>query len=116
MAEGRHGMPGRSGKSLLSDFDPASRALLLSQAGFAGSRAITALPTAPELRMPSECMRVVLLRRLRRPLPHMPRHCRCGGALDELGDHRAACPVAGVLGEARHLNGPPPGPMFSCVT
>ena len=73
-------------ENLLSDLDPASRALLLSQAGPGGSRAITALPTAPELRMPSDCMRVVLLRRLRLPLPHA------------LGDHRAACPVAGVLG------------------
>ena len=85
-------------EGLLSDLDPASRALLLSQAGPGGSRAITALPTAPELRMPSDCMRVLLLRRLRLPLPHVPRHCRCGGTLDALGDHRAACPVAGVLG------------------
>ena len=66
-------------ESLLSDLDPASRALLLSQVGPGGSRAITALPTSPELRMPSECMRVVLLRRLRLPLPHAPRQCRCGG-------------------------------------
>ena len=48
--------------------------------------------------MPSECMRAVLLRRLRLPLPHAPKQCRCGGTLDPLGDHRAACPVAGVLG------------------
>ena len=59
-------------ESLLSDLDPASRALLLSQAGLGCSRAITALPTSPELRMPSECMRAVLLRRLRLPLPHAP--------------------------------------------
>ena len=85
-------------ESLLSDLDPASRALPLSQAGPGGSRAITALPTSPELRMPSECMRVVLLRWLRLPLPHAPRQCRCGGSLNPLGDHRAACPVAGVLG------------------
>ena len=97
MAAGRHVTLGCSGESLLSDLDPASRALLLSQVGPGGSRAITALPTAPELRMPSDCMRVVLLRRLRLPLPHVPRQCRSGGALDALGDHRA-CPVAGVLG------------------
>ena len=78
-------------ESLLSD-------LLLSQAGPGGSRAITARPTSPELRMPSECMRVVLLQRLRLPLPHAPRPCRCGRSLDPLGDHRAACAVAGVLG------------------
>ena len=27
-----------------------------------------------------------------------PCQCRCGGRLDPLGDHRAACPTAGVLG------------------
>ena len=48
--------------------------------------------------MPSECMRVVLLRRLRLPLPPAPRQFRCGGSLDPLGDHRPACPMAGVLG------------------
>ena len=85
-------------ESLLSDLDPASRALLLSQAGPGGPRAVTALPTAPEFRMPSECMRILLLRRLRAPLPHAPRRCRCGGALDVWGDHRTACPTAGVLG------------------
>ena len=85
-------------ESLLSELDMASHALLLSQAGPGGSRAITALPTSPELRLPSECMRVLSLRRLRMPLPHAPRRCRCGGMLDVFGDHRAACPVAGVLG------------------
>ena len=29
---------------------------------------------------------------------HSCRQCRCGGRLDPLGDHRAACPTAGVLG------------------
>ena len=70
--------------SLLSDLDQASRALLLSQAGPGGSRALTVLPTAPEFRMPSDCMRVLLLRRLRLPLPHTPTRCRCGGTLDTL--------------------------------
>ena len=32
------------------------------------------------------------------PLPHAHRRCRCGGMLDVFGDHRAACPVTGVLG------------------
>ena len=40
--------------------------------------------------------------RFRQPLPVAPRTCRwekkCGGALESLGDHRAACPTAGVLG------------------
>ena len=54
--------------SLYSDLDPASRALMLSQAGPGGSLAITVLPTAPVFRMPSSHMRVRLLRRLRQPL------------------------------------------------
>ena len=44
----------------------------------------------PEFRMPSDCMRVLLFRRLRLPLPHTPRRRRCGGTLDALGDHRAS--------------------------
>ena len=63
--------------SLYSHLDPASRALMLSQAGPGGSLAITVLPTAPELRLPSSHMRVLLLRRLRQPLPVAPRTCRC---------------------------------------
>ena len=62
-------------------------------------RAVVALPTAPEVDFSSDCMRVLLLRRPRAPLPHAPRRCRCGGKLDVLGDHRSACPTAaGVLG------------------
>ena len=44
---------------------------------------------APEFRIPSDCIRVLLLRRLHAPRP--------GGRLDPLGDHRAACHTAGVL-------------------
>ena len=86
------------GRHLSCDLDPASRALLLSQAGPGGPRAVVALPTAPEFRLSSECMRVLLLRHLRASLPHAPRQCRCGGRLDALGDHPSACPTAGVLG------------------
>ena len=75
----------------------ASRALILSQAGPGGSLAITVLPTAPKFRLPSSHMRVLLLRRLRQPLPVVPHTCRCGSALDPRGDHRTACPTAGVL-------------------
>lgn len=80
-----------------SVLDPASRALLLSQGGAGGAAALTVLPSRPEYRLPAEQFRVLLLRRLRLPLPPTPRLCRCGGALDPLGDHRAACPTAGVL-------------------
>ena len=54
-------------------------------------------PTAAELRLPSELFRIVLLRRLRMPLPAFARACRCGRPADALGDHVAACPTSGVL-------------------
>ena len=81
---------------LFSDLDPASRALLLSQSGPGASCAMTVLPTGPEFR-------IMLLRRLRTPLPLAPKRCRCGGALDEYGDHRSACAQVGVLA---HRAGP----------
>ena len=86
----------RALETLLADLDGASRALL-SQAGPGGSLALTALPTREEFTLQDDTFRCVLLRRLRLPLPLEARACRCGGALDELGDHRAACPTAGVL-------------------
>ena len=67
------------------------------------------LSTAPEFRLPNSHMRVFLLHRLRQPLPVAPRTAGAmvlWNALDLLGDHRAACPTAGVLGErARRSNG-----------
>ena len=88
-------MAGRN--TLFSDLDLASRALLLSQAGPQAGRALHVLPTAAELRLPSELFRIILLRRLRMPLPASARACRCGRPADALGDHVAACPTSGVL-------------------
>ena len=82
---------------LFSEITPASRTLLLSQAGPGGSTVLTTLPTRPEYYMGDDVFRVTLLRRLRWPLPPTARVCRCGGELDILGDHRAACATAGVL-------------------
>ena len=42
--------------------------------------------------------RVLLLRRLRLPLPLAERVCRCRRTLDTYSDHRAACARAGPLG------------------
>ena len=81
-------------ETLLSDLDSAFRALLLSQAGSGGSVVLTTLTTREEFTMPDEVARCVLLRRLRLPLPLSSRLCRCGGELDGLGDHRAACATA----------------------
>ena len=85
-------------RQLLASLDPASRALLLSQAGPMAARALTVLPTAPETKLEAHLFRVVLLRRLRMPLPYSACRCRCRRVLDPLGDHRSACGNAGVLG------------------
>ena len=42
--------------------------------------------------------RVVLLRRLRLPLPLSLHTCWCGRQIDKFGHHRASCARAGVLG------------------
>ena len=57
----------------------------------------TVLPTNPDFIVPCAQFRVLLLRRLRMPLPLAPRMCACRGQLDPLGDHRAACANSGVL-------------------
>ena len=88
----------RAFETHLSELSPASRALLLSQTGPFAARAINVLPTHPDVTIPSAQFRVLLLRRLRMPLPLAPRRCACHGQLDPLGDHRAA--VARVCREA----------------
>ena len=75
----------------------ASLAVLQSQGGPFAGRVFTALPTSPEVRLDSAAFRLLLLRRLRLPLPLDSAACRCGAHLDSLGDHRAACPRAGLL-------------------
>ena len=87
----------RAFETHLSQLDPASRALLLSQAGPHAARAFTAFPTSPAVVVPSAHLRVLLLRRLRLPLPCAPRTCSCHGRLDQLGDHRSACATSGFL-------------------
>ena len=87
----------RAAEVLLTTLPQASQALLHSQAGCYGGRAFAALPTSPELELPSQKFRVALLRRLRLPLPIAPRRCACGRDLDAQGDHRAACANSGAL-------------------
>ena len=62
---------------LLADLDPASRALLLSQAGDHAGCFFIVLPTAPEFNVPDPHFRVAALRRLRVPLPFSERVCPC---------------------------------------
>ena len=59
----------------------------------------TALPIHRISRMDLEPFRMLLLRRLRMPLPLNVRACRCGCLLDVLGHHRAACSMIGELGK-----------------
>ena len=68
-----------------SDLTPASRALLLPQAGPFAARVFNVTPTRDDVSVPSALFRVLLLRR------------RCRGQLDALGDHQTACATSGVL-------------------
>ena len=74
--------------------DP-ERALMRSQHGPLASAALTAVPTNRMTRIEAQPFRLLLLRRLRLPLPLTSRTCRCGRQLDSFGHHRAACSVAG---------------------
>ena len=83
--------------SLMPRMSRAGRALLRSQSGPAAGTAFMAIPTSSLSSFTPQCFRVLLLRRLRLPLPADGHTCRCGRNLDTLGDHRAACPRAGIL-------------------
>ena len=84
-------------RSILRELDPPAAALLDSQAGPFAARIFTARPTSPELSLAPSHFRVLLLRRLRLPLPLTAAYCRCRRRQDALGDHLAACPRSGVL-------------------
>ena len=74
------------------------QAMLRSQSGPLAGAALLATPSNDATRIESHLFRVLLLRRLRLPLPPVSRTCRCGRPLDSFGHHRAACSRAGVLG------------------
>ena len=78
---------------------PASaRALMRSQAGPGAGTALPVVPTSYLTQIPPHLFRVILLRRLRLPLPPSLLRCRCGRPIDSFGHHRAACARSGVLG------------------
>ena len=87
----------RACETHLAELSPASRALLLPQAGPLSARAFTVAPTHDGVVIPSAQFRVLLFRRFRLPLPLPPRLCGCHGRLDALGDHRTACATTGAL-------------------
>ena len=74
------------------------QALLRSQSGPLAGIVLSVAPSSTLTRIESHLFRVVLLHRLRLPLPLSVRQCRCGRSLDAFGHHRAACARAGVLG------------------
>ena len=82
---------------------PASQAFVTSQSGPFASRAFTTIPYTNDFAYPSHFFRILLLRRLRLPLPLFARTCRCRRTFDSLGDHRAACAQSGAL---RRRGGP----------
>ena len=79
---------------------PSQQALLRSQSGPGASAWLAARPTERALTMRPVRMQVALRRRLRWPLPLCAAQCNgraCRKALDQLGDHRAACSLSGRL-------------------
>jgi hypothetical protein len=70
---------------LLTHLDPASQAMLASQTGPSASRTFTTIPWRHDLTYPSHLFRLLLVRRLRLPLPLPERSCRCRRVLDPLG-------------------------------
>ena len=59
---------------------------------------LAAVSSNPYTHIEPQLFRVLLLRRLRLPLPLSSRTCRCGRVLDVFGHHRVSCAMAGVLG------------------
>ena len=88
-------------EGIYSSLDPASQAMLDSQTSPFGSRTFTTIPCTAKVTYPHQIFRVLMLRRLRLPLPLTERTCRCCRALDPLGDHRAACARARVFRSRR---------------
>ena len=77
----------------LSDPDIA---LLKSLGGPLASAPFVSFPTSRATRLEPQVSKVLILRRLRLPLPLTARVCRCGRLLDVFGHHRSACAVAGL--------------------
>ena len=76
---------------------PSEQASVRSQSGPMASVPLTTFPVDRVMRFDSQSFRVLLLRRLRLPMPLSSRFCSCGRPLDVLGHHRATCGKVGVL-------------------
>ena len=82
---------------LVDSLSEAGRAMLRSHGGPLTACPFTCVPTSRLVRIDSQPLRVMLLRRLL-PLPFTARVCRCGRLQDIFGHHRSACAVSGVVG------------------
>ena len=93
---------------LLPSLGSPQRALLRSASGPQAGAWLQTLPTCSGTRMDPALFQIALRRRLRMPLPLVPRTCGqgsghgCGARVDALGDHTTACPRTGLL--ARRAN------------
>ena len=85
-------------EDLFANLTDSGQALVRSQGGHGAGLALSTCPTCRITRIDPQLFRVILLRRLRLPLPLTVRSCRCGLPLDACGHHCAACARAGVLG------------------
>ena len=83
--------------SLMPRLNDTEEALLRSQSGPMSGAALSTAPACFHTRIESHLFRLLLLRRLRLPLPPCVPVCRCGRPLDSFGHHRAACPRAGLF-------------------
>ncbi|OLP73283.1 hypothetical protein AK812_SmicGene47533 [Symbiodinium microadriaticum] len=79
------------------DISPASRALLLSQAGPHSGRVFTVLPTSDDITIASHSSGFCCFVGCVLPWRSAPAHAAAAEASTLLGDHRAACATSGVL-------------------
>ena len=83
---------------MLSGRSATCQAHLRSHSGHNSGMALSHAPTSPEYTIPAHLFRVLLLERLRLPLPLTEARCTaCHEPLDAWGRHRAACPHTGRL-------------------
>lgn len=83
--------------SPLRNLTRPEQAHLRSQSGPGAGAAFVTVPSRKECRIEPQAFRILLRRRLRLDLQLAPGRCRCHQFLDSEGDHRTACPTAGVL-------------------
>ena len=87
-------------RRIMPSLADSEKAMLRSQSGPGAGLALSATPSKYSCRIATHLFRVLLLRRLRLPLPLVSRTCRCGRPTDVLGHHRAARARVWSVGEA----------------